>query len=147
MSAAGEMLWEPTPDAVDRSQMTAYMRWLQAERGVQPDSYEALWRWSVENIEDFWASIWDYFEVISPTPYSQVLADRSMPGTRWFEGAEISYPEHVFRGRADDDVAVRHASELRPTSRSRRRARATTNSVVRVRAAASVWPGTSSVVW
>jgi acetoacetyl-CoA synthetase len=109
----GERLWEPSPEAIERSQMTRYMRWLEAERGIRPDSYEALWEWSVRELEDFWASIWDYFEVISSAPYSEVLAERTMPGARWFEGTALNYAEHIFRGKSDDQVAVHYASELR----------------------------------
>src|SRR5919108_10931 len=107
----GELLWEPSPDTVEGSQMTAYMRWLAAERGVEVDGYEALWRWSVSELEDFWASIWDYFEVASSTPYAQVLPERTMPGARWFEGAVLNYAEHVLRVGDDGALAVQHAAE------------------------------------
>ncbi len=93
--------------------MTRYMRWLAAERGVEADSYEALWEWSVTELEDFWASIWEYFHVESSGEYSTVLAKREMPGAKWFEGAELNYAEHIFRGKDPDAVAVCHASELR----------------------------------
>ena len=93
--------------------MTRYMRWLAAERGRSFDDYEALWDWSVAELEEFWASIWDFFEVEASAPYSEVLAERVMPGARWFEGAELNYAQHIFRGKRDTDVAVLHASELR----------------------------------
>jgi acetoacetyl-CoA synthetase len=101
------------PEAIERSQMTRYMRWLADEREVSVDSYEELWRWSVENVEDFWQSIWDHFEVESSGSYDAVLPDRAMPGARWFEGAELNYAEHVFRGKDDDELAVLHAAEGR----------------------------------
>jgi acetoacetyl-CoA synthetase len=110
---AAEKLWEPSPEAIERSQMTRYMRWLADERGVSADTYEELWRWSVENVEDFWQSIWDYFEVESSGSYEAVLPDRTMPGARWFEGAELNYAEHVFRGKDDGELAVLHAAEGR----------------------------------
>jgi acetoacetyl-CoA synthetase len=109
----GELLWEPSSESVERSQMTRYMRWLAAERGLEFDDYAALWRWSATEIEDFWASIWDFFEVQAADPYSEVLAERKMPGAEWFSGTRLSYPEHIFRNRDDSNVAVRHASELR----------------------------------
>ena len=125
--ARGEKLWEPSAEAIERSQLTRYRRWLAAERGVEADDYAELWKWSVDQLEDFWASIWDYFEVIASRggaqggpgaegeepPYDRVLAERTMPGARWFEGAELNYAEHIFRGKADDEVAVVYASELR----------------------------------
>jgi acetoacetyl-CoA synthetase len=109
----GELLWEPSSASIERSQMTAFMRWLAGERGVLLDDYHALWRWSVDNLEDFWAAIWDYFEVISSGPRPEALAERVMPGAQWFGGAELNYAEHVFRDRKGDDVALLHASELR----------------------------------
>jgi acetoacetyl-CoA synthetase len=109
----GELLWKPSPELVERSQMSAYSRWLEAERGLSLPDYEALWRWSVTELEQFWGSIWDYFEVRSSAPYSDVLPERVMPGATWFPGTELNYAEHIFRGRTDSDVAVLHASELR----------------------------------
>jgi acetoacetyl-CoA synthetase len=109
----GELLWEPSAESVERSTMTRYMRWLADERGLEFGDYESLWRWSASEIEDFWASIWDFFEVEASAPYSEVLRDHAMPGANWFPGALLSYPQHIFRNRNDADVAVRHASELR----------------------------------
>ncbi len=93
--------------------MTRYMRWLAAERGRSFDDYASLWEWSVTELEEFWESIWDFFEVRASTPYSQVLAERVMPGARWFAGAQLNFAEHVFHDKAPEEVAVRHASELR----------------------------------
>jgi acetoacetyl-CoA synthetase len=113
-AARGELLWEPSPDTVERSNMTAYMRWLEAERGLElGGDYDALWRWSVDDLEGFWSSIWDYFGVRASQPYAEVLAGREMPGARWFPGAELNYAENILRDQPDDRVAVVHASELR----------------------------------
>src|SRR5215210_4159940 len=113
MSARAEatVLWEPPAELRERATMTRYMRWLEEERGLSFEDYDALWRWSTDEVEDFWASIWEFFGV--QASYDQVLADASMPGARWFTGAELSYPEHIFRDRPGDRVAIRHASELR----------------------------------
>ena len=109
----GELLWEPSAESIERSTMTRYMRWLADERGLEFGDYESLWRWSASEIEDFWGSIWDFFEVGASAPYSEVLRDHAMPGADWFPGALLSYPQHIFRNRDDADIAVRHASELR----------------------------------
>ena len=94
--------------------MTRYMRWLEAERGLDfGGDYHALWRWSVDELEDFWASIWDYFEVRACTPYDRALASREMPGAEWFTGARLNYAENLLAGKPDDRLAVQHASELR----------------------------------
>jgi acetoacetyl-CoA synthetase len=109
----GELLWEPSADSIERATMTRYMRWLAAERGRSFDDYASLWKWSVTELEEFWASIWDFFDVRASTPYSQVLGSRAMPGADWFPGAELNFAEHIFRAKPAGEVAVRHASELR----------------------------------
>ena len=109
----GVKLWEPSPERVERATMTRYMRWLEAERGLSFEGYDDLWRWSVDELEDFWASIWDFFEVRSSAGYSSVLPERVMPGARWFEGAELNYAEHVLAVGDDDALAVQHAAEGR----------------------------------
>ncbi len=107
-----EKLWEPTPEAIESSAMTAYREWL-AERGRNFDSYEELWDWSSSEIEEFWGSIWDYFSVGRETGYETVLGSRTMPGAKWFEGSELNYAEHLLRDRPDDEVAIVSASEIR----------------------------------
>jgi acetoacetyl-CoA synthetase len=112
----GEKLWEPSPESVERATITRYMRWLKSERGLAFDDYHDLWRWSVDELEDFWSSIWEFFDVRASQPYDRVLSDRSMPGASWFSGSELNYAEHLFRDRPDDEVAVLGASELRDLS-------------------------------
>jgi acetoacetyl-CoA synthetase len=114
-----EVLWAPTAEQVERSQLTRYLRWLADEHDLHFEDYHALWRWSVTEIEEFWRTIWDYFHVIADGEPSTVLTKRVMPGAEWFPGTRLNYAEHIFRGKADDEVAVRCASELRPLSELR----------------------------
>jgi acetoacetyl-CoA synthetase len=109
----GRLLWEPTPEAIERSTLTTYMEWLERRRGLRFEGYHDLWRWSIDDVEAFWASIWDFFEVRAERPYKRVLGRREMPGADWFPGARLSYAEHIFRGRDDATVAIIHESELR----------------------------------
>jgi acetoacetyl-CoA synthetase len=111
--AAPPVLWAPDDARIERATLTRYARLL-AERGVETEGYHDLWRWSVDRLEDFWASIWDTFNVRASTPYTRVLGTRTMPGAEWFPGARLNFSEHVFRDRDPSAVAVRHASELRP---------------------------------
>jgi acetoacetyl-CoA synthetase len=109
-----ELLWEPSADMVQRATLTRYRAWLAAERDLSFDSYEELWRWSVSDLEAFWSSIVEFFDVRFSEGGSEVVRDRSMPGAQWFPGSLVSYAEHIFRGKSDDAIAIRHASELRP---------------------------------
>jgi acetoacetyl-CoA synthetase len=116
-TGAPEKLWEPSAELVERSRLREYMRWLEAERGLKLDDYESLWRWSVSDLEAFWASIWDFFDVQADGGYERVLGSHTMPGTEWFAGTSLNYAEHVFAGKEDGEgTAILHASELRDLS-------------------------------
>jgi len=83
--------------APHQPQIRLYQEWLQAQRGLAFDSYDALWRWSTTDLSGFWQSVWDYFELQSPTPHRSVLAAAKMPGATWFAGAQFNYVRQVFR--------------------------------------------------
>ena len=74
-----------------------YQNWLREQRGLSFASYHDLWRWSVTDLDAFWQSVWDYFDVQSPTPHSAVLAKNVMPGAEWFPGAQVNYAQQVLR--------------------------------------------------
>jgi len=112
-AANGELLWEPSAALVERSRLTEFGRWLERERGLSFDGYPELWQWSVDDLEGFWEAIWDFFGVQADGERGAVLGSREMPGARWFPGTRLNYAEHVFAGKADDAVAILHASELR----------------------------------
>ncbi|MEA2161113.1 MAG: acetoacetyl-CoA synthetase [Solirubrobacteraceae bacterium] len=109
-----EVLWTPSAQRIERAQLTRYQQWLERSRGLRFDNYEQLWQWSVDDLDAFWSSIVEWFDVRFEVPWSSVLGDRTMPGAEWFPGAQVSFAEHVFRGKSPDSVALRFASELRP---------------------------------
>ncbi|MGH2875039.1 MAG: AMP-binding protein, partial [Solirubrobacteraceae bacterium] len=134
-------LWEPTAGDRERAEMTRFMRFAGACHGRAFADYDELWKWSVAEVEEFWASIWEFCGVRASKPYERVLPAREMPGTRWFEGAELNYAENLLlgpatpargadagpisgqtpaasdsAGRDPDEVAVLHCSELRELS-------------------------------
>ncbi|HEV2785222.1 MAG TPA: acetoacetate--CoA ligase, partial [Solirubrobacteraceae bacterium] len=120
--ARGDLLWTPSAEMVERAAMTRFMRWL--DPGLQ--TYDDLWRRSVEDIEAFWGAIWRYFGVEGE--YDSVLGSREMPGAEWFPGARLNYAEHLLKGGREgaggvlagggdpSQVAIVHRSELRETA-------------------------------
>ncbi len=108
------VLWRPDAARIERATITSYTRWLEETRGLELPDYASLWEWSTGDLEAFWGSIWERFDVVASTPYDRVLGSRAMPGAEWFPGARLNYAEHALRARNPDDVAIRHASELRP---------------------------------
>lgn len=91
----------PSPRIAD------YQAFLARTRGLQFDSYDALWRWSTTELEAFWQSVWDYFGVESPTPHRAVLENPVMPGARWFPGAQVNFAQQALR-HADALAAAGH---------------------------------------
>jgi acetoacetyl-CoA synthetase len=99
------VLWEPGEELLRDSKMARYMD----ARGFS--SYDELWRWSVDDLDGFWRSLWELYEV-GPAP-ERVLARAEMPGAEWFPGAQLNYAEHLFRGARGAETAIVHASESR----------------------------------
>ncbi len=108
-------LWVPSEERRARANLTHYAGWLAEHRGVEVIKYDypALWQWSVDNLEDCYASIWDYFDIQSDTGYERVLGRAEMPEAEWFPGARLNYAEHIFRGKGGESLAVQFASEER----------------------------------
>jgi acetoacetyl-CoA synthetase len=112
-------IWCPSSAAIEDSELTRYERWLDVTHGRRFADYQALWDWSTTDLEGFWGSVWEYFDISASAPYERVLGNRTMPGAEWFPGATLSYAEHIFRGKRADDVAIVHASETRPLAELR----------------------------
>jgi len=115
--AQEQPLWTPSERMREDSELARFMRWASERHGRAFDSYEEMWRWSVQELEEFWADIWEFCGVRASKPYERVLASHEMPGARWFAGAELNYAENLLAGpggRDLDAVAVLHTSELRP---------------------------------
>ena len=110
----GDLLWQPTAEDIARANLTDYMRWLREQRGLHFDDYPALWRWSVERLEEFWGSLWDYSGVLASERASTVLAERVMPGAQWFPGARLNYAENIFRKRSAERPMIFYQAEGQP---------------------------------
>jgi acetoacetyl-CoA synthetase len=108
-------MWEPPREQARAVEMRRFMDWAGERRGRPFADYDELWRWSVDDLEGFWAGIWEFCGVRASKPYERVLGAHEMPGTRWFEGAELNYAENVLaRGEGrEHELAVLHCSELR----------------------------------
>lgn len=99
-----EVIWRPSPERVEAARITHFSRWLATEKGLHFDDYEALWRWSVDDLDAFWSAFVEYFDLPLEGARTPVLASREMPGARWFPGVRTNYVSQIFR----------HATEARP---------------------------------
>lgn len=111
---AGDLLWQPTAEDIARANLTQYMRWLAANRGLEFGGYPELWRWSVEQLEAFWGSLWEYLGIASSASADTVLAARTMPGAQWFPGARLNYAENIFRKRTAAQPMLFYQAENQP---------------------------------
>ncbi len=109
MTPEGSLLWEPTHEQKEKSRLTRYLRWLR-ERGHAFESYDALWSWSVGDPGAFWQSIWDHFGIRAHAKPTAALAERKMPGAKWFPGATLNYAEHAL-ARRGEEVAILYRRE------------------------------------
>ncbi len=101
-----QLLWVPSADRVAASRMAQYLDWVNARRPDRLLTYDELWRWSVDNLDGFWQSIWDYFDVVASSPPTVALADARMPGAQWFPGAGLNWAQNVLRHASDDRPAI-----------------------------------------
>jgi acetoacetyl-CoA synthetase len=113
----GELLWTPSKARRERSQVLRFMQWLKEHRGLQLESYDALWQWSVTDLESFWGSIWDYFGIQASARFERVLGRRDMPGAEWFPGARLNYAGYILARERPEATAIIAKREDEPLQR------------------------------
>ena len=100
-----KLLWEPVPSLKEKSNMALFMKFVNGRWKTGFSSYDALYEWSIENISDFWAAVWDFVEVKASRKYDKVVDDLSkFPGAGWFPGARLNFAENLLRYK-DDRIA------------------------------------------
>lgn len=104
-------------DALETSRIGDFLTWVNSKFRYSLSGWTDLYTWSVTDLEDFWESVWEYFEVKAHTPYTSVLTERVMPHAKWFAGATLNYAEHSLGvPEQDGDVAVTAVSQTREDS-------------------------------
>ncbi|WP_435747354.1 acetoacetate--CoA ligase [Microbacterium sp. PMB16] len=110
----GTLLRSVPDDARESSVLGDYLGWLEREHDLAFEGYDDLQRWSVDDLDAFWQSIWDFFGVRSHAPHTAVLANSAMPGAKWFPGAILNYAEHIIGADRDPSlVALIERSQTR----------------------------------
>jgi len=101
-----ELLWQPTEEQIKSTNMYRFMQQVNERFGQSFAGYPELYQWSIDNIPDFWALMWEFADIKASAPYTRVVDDvAKMPGARWFEGAKLNFAENLLRYR-DDQVAL-----------------------------------------
>lgn len=111
MSDKDHILWEPSEDFIQNSNLKKFEGWLSENKNLSFESYSELWKWSNDQLEEFWKCLWEYFEIISHSEYQFVLSSHNMPGASWFDGATLNYAEHIFRQKSSERSALHFKPE------------------------------------
>lgn len=101
----GELLWTPSPEFVENSNLHRFTSFLERERGLHFKTFTDLHHWSISDLNGFWQAVWTYFDIQTDEPYKRVIDEIRMPGAKWFEGSRINYAEHILRGARFGDSA------------------------------------------
>jgi len=110
-----KLLWQPSAKRIRNTNIYHFMNYVNSRHGKSFANYEDLYKWSIEESPVFWATLWDYAEVIHSRSYDLVVDEiNKMPGARWFEGARLNFAENLLRYR-DDRIALSFKGEARPT--------------------------------
>jgi len=100
-----KLLWKPSEETVKQSNMTRFINFVNEKHNLKLSSYDELYPWSIENIPDLWAAVWEFVDIKASRGYDQVIDDLSkFPGAKWFEGARLNFAENLLRYR-DDHIA------------------------------------------
>jgi acetoacetyl-CoA synthetase len=112
-----KLLWQPSEERIKQANMTRFINFVNKKHGLKIISYPSLYTWSIENIPDFWAAMWEFGGIKASCEYSKVVDDlRKFPGAKWFIGARLNFAENLMRFR-DDHVAFVFKGENQKASK------------------------------
>ncbi len=106
---SGKVLWTPSAERYDASTMAGFERYLNTSRGLSFEDYNAMWRWSIDDLDSFWSAIWEFFDVQASGKPKVMIAKRQMPGMEWCPGAMLNYTDNILKhadGREDAQALV-----------------------------------------
>lgn len=110
-------LWVPSEERVKHANVTRFISFVNEKYGLGLSSYNQLYRWSVENIPDFWATMWEFAQIKASRKYDVVVDDlRKFPGARWFIGAKLNFAENLLKYK-DNHEALIFKGELQKSER------------------------------
>jgi len=112
-----ELLWKPSAERIKKTNMFRFMNFINETYNQNFNEYRPLYKWSVENIPEFWAAFWKFADIVHSKPYDQVIDDvTKMPGAHWFPGAQLNFAENLLRYR-DDQIALIFKGEAQASTR------------------------------
>lgn len=110
-------LWTPSKERIKHANITRFISFVNKKYGLQIRFYEELHKWSIENMEDFWAAMWEFAKVKASRKYDAVVDDLTkFLGAKWFVGSRLNFAENLLRYR-DDHLAFIFRGETQKSAR------------------------------
>ncbi|MDH7478012.1 MAG: AMP-binding protein, partial [Candidatus Bathyarchaeota archaeon] len=110
-------LWTPSQECIKKANITRFIEFINKKYNLKIDSYNALYKWSIENIPSFWGCMWEFAQIKASRKYEMVVEDLSkFPGAKWFVGARLNFAENLLKHR-DAHPAFIFRSENQKTKR------------------------------
>ncbi|HBE44697.1 MAG TPA: acetoacetate--CoA ligase [Deltaproteobacteria bacterium] len=108
-------IWKPSEERIKNANMTRFIEFVNKRYNKKFNGYFELYDWSITDIADFWAAVWNFVGIKASKQYDRVVEDLSVfPGTKWFPGAELNFAENLLRYR-DNKVAFIFKCETKPS--------------------------------
>jgi len=102
-----KLLWEPTEEQKKRANMTQFISFINEKYALKIDSYDELYDWSIDQIPDFWAAVWEFTRIRASRRYDKVVDNLTkFPGAKWFSGARLNFAENLLRYRDEHTAFV-----------------------------------------
>jgi len=101
------ILWKPSKDQINSSQLEAFRLQVNSRFNLKIENYSELHSWSISNIKDFWKAIWGFMAIKCSSNYNQVVDDENkMPGAKWFDGLLFNFAENLLRIKSDKAAII-----------------------------------------
>ena len=98
-------LWIPSEHRKQQANITRFIDFVNRTHHLNIKTYAELYDWSVTEIADFWAVMWEFADIKHSRSYDSTIEDiHKFPGAKWFSSARLNFAENLLRYR-DDRIA------------------------------------------
>ena len=97
-------LWKPSNS--NDSALYKFAKSVNSKFNVNLSSYQELWQWSTENLEQFWRYWWIQSNIVtSKEPIETLTSADSFENEEWFPDAKLNFAENLLRYK-DGETAI-----------------------------------------
>jgi acetoacetyl-CoA synthetase len=91
------------------TQMWRFLEYVNSKYSLDLKDYPQLYKWSVDNVADFWGDVWHFAGIKASKTYDQVLPSEApmFPRPDFFAGARLNFAENLlFPANVEIDESV-----------------------------------------